>query len=127
MDKAYQNLFKEMCQSAAVLAEQVMDYDNKQGDTKGYNTAQTMRDDYQNLADTLSMNKELSYNDYMKLLAASYMIMNNIQDRIIAQKKTIEGYKLDLIPKLSRIMNETKDQPEKMQTLVEELFKVSEN
>ena len=73
------------------------------------------------------MNKELSYNDYMKLLAASYMIMNNIQDRITAQKKTIDCYKLDLIPKLSRIMNETKDQPEKMQTLVEELFKVLEN
>ena len=127
MDKTYQNLFKEMCQSAAVLAEQVMDYDNKQGDIKGYNTAQTMRDDYQNLADAISMNKELSYNDYMKLLAASYMIMNNIQDRITTQKKAIEGYKLDLIPKLSRIMNETKDQPEKMQTLVEELFKVSEN
>ena len=127
MDKSYQNLFKEMCQSAAVLAEQVMDYDNKQGDTKGYAVAQTMRDDYQNLADALSTNKELSYNDYMKLLAASYMIMNNIQDRITAQKKTVEGYKLDLIPKLSRIMNETKDQPEKMQTLAEELFKVSEN
>lgn len=127
MDKTYQSLFKEMCQSAAVLAEQVMDYDNKQGDTKGYTVAQTMRDDYQNLADALSTNRELSYNDYMKLLAASYMIMNNIQDRITAQKKTVEGYKLDLIPKLSRIMNETKDQPEKMQTLVKELFKVSEN
>ena len=123
MDKSYQNLFKEMCQSAAVLAEQVMDYDNKQGDTKGYDAAKIMRDDYQNLADSLSMYKELSYNEYLKLLAASYMVMNNIQNHIAAQRKAIEGYKLDIIPKLSRIMNETKDNPEQTQKLANELFK----
>ena len=82
MDKSYQNLFKEMCQSAAMLAEQVMDYDNKKGDKKGFETAQIMRDDYQNLADTLSVRNELSYSDYAKLLAASYVIVGNIQNKI---------------------------------------------
>jgi hypothetical protein len=82
MDKSYQNLFKEMCQSAAVLAEQVMDYDDKKGDKKGFETAKIMRDDYQDLADVLSVKKELSYNDYAKLLAASYIITGNIQSKI---------------------------------------------
>lgn len=100
-----------------------MDYDNKQGDTKGYDAAKIMRDDYQNLADSLSVYKELSYNEYLKLLAASYMVMNNIQNHIAAQRKAIEGYKLDIIPKLSRIMNETKDNPEQTQKLANELFK----
>lgn len=126
MDKSYQNLFKEMCQSAAVLAEQVMDYDDKQGDKKGFETAKIMRDDYQNLADVLSVKKELSYNDYAKLLAASYIITGNIQNKIDAQKKVLEGYRLDIIPKLSRIIDEAKDNPELMKKLDLELFKTSE-
>ena len=51
------------------------------------------------------------------------MVMNNIQNHIAAQRKAIEGYKLDIIPKLSRIMNETKDNPEQTQKLANELFK----
>ena len=127
MDSAYKKLFTEMCHTTAVLAEQVMDYDKKQGDTQGYNTAEVMRNDYQKLEDNLTTNEELTYNEYTKLLAASYIIINNIQDRIKASQQAINNYKIDVIPKLSRIIDETKDDPEKTKTLAKELFKISEN
>lgn len=46
MDESYKSLFIELCRSAQVLAEQVMDYDKKQEDSKGYETAESMRNDY---------------------------------------------------------------------------------
>ena len=127
MDSTYKKLFTGMCRTTAILAEQVMDYDKKQGDTQGYNTAEVMRNDYQKLEDNLTTNEELTYNEYTKLLAASYIIVNNIQDHIKASQQAINNYKINVIPKLSRIVDETKDDPEKTKTLAEELFKISEN
>lgn len=126
MDESYKSLFIELCRSAQVLAEQVMDYDKKQEDSKGYETAESMRNDYQSLEDSLKEEKELSYNEYVKLLAAGYMVMSNLQDRIAEYQKAINGYKTVVIPKLSRVMEEGKDNPEQMKKLVEELFKNSE-
>ena len=126
MDESYKSLFIELCRAAQVLAEQVMDYDKKQEDSKGYETAESMRNDYQNLEDSLKEEKELSYNEYVKLLAAGYMVMSNLQDRIAEYQKAINGYKTVVIPKLSRIMEEGKDNLEQMKKLVEELFKNSE-
>ena len=126
MDKSYRSLFTEMCKTAQVLAEQVMDYDKKQGDEKGFATAEMMRNDYQKLEDVLSEGKELTYIDYTKLLAAAYIVMNNIQDRINVQKSVVENYKINIIPKLSRIMDETKDNEELMKSLSDELLKVSD-
>jgi hypothetical protein len=127
MDKSYRSLFIEICRTAQVLAEQVMDYDIKQKDEKGFATAQMMRDDYQKLEDTLKVDKELVYNDYAKLLAAAYIVTNNIQDRITNEQKVVQNYKTNIIPKLSRIMDEAKDNEELMKKLSAELLKVSEN
>lgn len=127
MDKSYRSLFIEMCRTTQVLAEQVMDYDEKQKDEKGFATAQMMRGDYQKLEDTLNADKELVYNDYVKLLAAAYIVTNNIQDRVTNEQKVIQNYKTNIIPKLSRIMDEAKDNEELMKKLSAELFKVSEN
>lgn len=126
MDKSYRSLFTEMCKTAQVLAEQVMDYDKSNNDEKGYATAEMMRNDYQKLEDVLSEGKELTYIDYTKLLAAAYIVMNNIQDRINVQKSVVENYKINIIPKLSRIMDETKDNEELMKSLSDELLKVSD-
>ena len=127
MDKSYRSLFTEMCKTAQVLAEQVMDYDKKQGDEKGFATAEMMRNDYQKLEDVLSEGKEPTYTDYTKLLAAAYIVMNNIQDRINTEKKVVENYKINIIPKLSRIMDETKDNEELMKSLSDELLKTSDS
>lgn len=126
MDKSYRSLFTEMCKTAQVLAEQVMDYNKSNNDEKGYATAEMMRNDYQKLEDVLSEGKEPTYIDYTKLLAAAYIVMNNIQDRINVQKSVVENYKINIIPKLSRIMDETKDNEELMKSLSDELLKVSD-
>lgn len=85
-----------------------------------------MRNDYQKLEDVLSEGKEPTYTDYTKLLAAAYIVMNNIQDRITAEQKVVSNYRTNIVPKLSRIMDETKDNEELMKSLSNELFKVSE-
>jgi len=122
MKKEYQNLFIEMALSAATLAERVMDYDKKKNDDKGYKVAESMRNDYMELYDRLKDGSAPTYNDYTKLLAAAYMITNNLQDQVTMYQKAINGYKTDTIPKLSRIIDETKDKPEEFEKLVHQLF-----
>ena len=81
-----------------------------------------MRNDYAKLYDKLDdTEEELTRAEYLKLLAGAYIITNNMEDKIKAQRKAIEGYKIDIIPKLSRIMNETSDD-EKALLLANELF-----
>ena len=125
MDESYKSLFIELARSAQILAERVMNYDKKNNDKEGYKTAEMMRNDYIRMEDLIKENKVLEYNDYMKLLAATYMVVNNLQDQINSYQKAINGYKTTVIPKLSRIMEEAKDNPEKLNELVENLFKIS--
>ena len=122
MKKEYQDLFVEMALSAATLAERVMDYDKKKNDNKGYGVAESMRDDYLELHGRLKDGGMPTYNDYTKLLAAAYMITNNLQDQVTMYQKAINGYKTDTIPKLSRIMDETKNNPDEFEKLVHQLF-----
>lgn len=122
MDDSYKSLFIELCRSAQILAEQVMDYDKKNNDTKGYKTAEAMRNDYQRVEDSLKEGTILDYNEYVKLLAAGYIVINNLQDKVTEYQKAINGYKTVVIPKLSRIMEEGKDNPEVFNKLVNELF-----
>ena len=122
MKKEYQDLFIEMALSAATLAERVMDYDKKKNDDKDYKVAESMRDDYMELHDRLKDGGTPTYNDYTKLLAASYMITNNLQDQVTMYQKAINGYRTDTIPKLSRIMDETKDNPEEFEKIIHQLF-----
>lgn len=122
MKKEYQDLFIEMALSAATLAERVMDYDKKKNDDKGYKVAESMRDDYMELYGRLKDGDAPTYNDYTKLLAAAYMITNNLQDQVTMYQKAINGYRTDTIPKLSRIMDETKNNSEEFEKIVHQLF-----
>lgn len=125
MDKKYIQLFTELAHAAEVLAEQVMEYDRKKNDEKGEETAKIMRDDFATLYDNLRLNKEINRADYAKLLVAAMIIVNNIEDKIKAEQKAIQGYKIDIIPKLSRINDETTNDEEAIK-LAEEIFKISE-
>jgi hypothetical protein len=128
MDKKYLQLFSELAHAVEVLSEQVMEYDRKKNDTKGEQTAQSMRDDYANLYDKLRNNAEaqITKSDYAKLLVAAYIVVNNIEDRIKGERKAIEGYKIDIIPKLSRINDETTNDAE-ASALAEEIFKIQQD
>ena len=122
MDKNYRKLFSELAHAIEITSEQVMEYNHQKQDSKGESTAELMRNDYAKLYDKLDdTEEELTRAEYLKLLAGAYIITNNMEDKIKAQRKVIEGYKIDIIPKLSRIMNETSDD-EKALLLANELF-----
>lgn len=121
MDKKYLDLFKKLAQATAVTAEQVMEYDESKNDTKGFETAQIMRNDYQALADTLEEGFTMSKGDAAKLLVATMIQANQLQDRIDNLKKAMVGYQTDLIPKLQEIMNKATNDEEAIK-LAEEKF-----
>lgn len=127
MDKKYLQLFTELAHAVETLSEQVMEYDRQKNDEKGEQTAQSMRDDYAKLYDKLrSDNVVLTRSEYAKLLVAAYIVVNNIEDRIKGGRKAIEGYKIDIIPKLSRINDETTNDAD-ASTLAEEIFKIQQD
>ena len=112
MHKKYLELFKELTRATAVAAEQVMDYDKEKNDDKGFDTAKTMRDDFEALHEKLtaeSFDGNLTKAEYAKLLFGCYVIVGNLQDRIEALKKAIAGYQSDLVPKLSKIIEAADD------------------
>lgn len=128
MDKRYITLFKELAQATAVSAEQVMEYDRSKGDEKGLETAAIMRDDYQNLVDSITSadeNYQLNKADAARLLVGAMIQVNQLQDRINNLKKAMSGYQADVIPKLQEIVDLEND--EDVAKVANEKFIIKEN
>ena len=53
------------------------------------------------------------------------IVAQNIEDRIKQQQKAIDGYRIDLIPKLDRILNESNTTEEAIK-LANEIFQIIE-
>ena len=126
MDKKYIALFKELARATAVSAEQVMDYDKAQNDDKGFETAKTMRDDFQALADSLDDNYVINKGDVARLLVAAMIQTNQLQDRINNLKKAMSGYQTDVIPKLQEILDNAETDEDAVK-LANEKFIIQEN
>ena len=112
MDKRYLTLFKDIAQATAISAEHVMDYDKSKDDKKGYETAKTMRDDYQELFNTLVAGGEeyvMSRPDAARLLIGAMIQVNQLQDRMNNLKKAMAGYQTDVVPKLQEILDNSED------------------
>lgn len=129
MDKKYIQLFKELCKTMTLLAEQVMDYNHSQKDNKGEETAQIMRDDYQKLYDRIEAkdfdSNSLERADFAKLLVGAVVVMQNLEEQVKQRQKAIQGYKIDLIPKLEKVVNETETTEEALEK-AKEIFQISE-
>ena len=123
MDSRYLELFTLIAQQIANLAEQVMNDHQDKGETKEQETAQTMRDDYLNLHDKLTSNQELNKADYARILVGAIIITNQLTARIQNEQKALDGYKLDIIPKLDQINNTEYDD---VPALATKLFTVKE-
>lgn len=124
MDKRYVELFTLIAQTTANLAEQVMEEHKKNNEEKGYQTAETMRNDFLDLHDKLGTNKVLSKADYARLLVGAIIVTNQLNTRIENEKKALHGYKMDIIPKLDQINNADASEVEK---LAESLFEIKED
>lgn len=127
MHKKYLELFRELTRATAVAAEQVMDYNKEKNDDKGFETAKTMRDDFEALHEKLvaeSFDGNLTKAEYAKLLVGCYVIIGNLQNRMEALKKAIAGYQGDLVPRLSKVIEAETD--EAAQQIAEEQFTIKE-
>lgn len=126
MDKKYIELFKELTRATAVSAEQVMDYDHEKGDEKGFETAKTMRDDFEAFHDRLNEDYRMTKADGAKLLVGIMIQLNQIQDRITALRKAVAAYQTDVIPKLQEIVDNAQDDKEAAK-IAEEKFIIEDN
>ena len=124
MDSRYLELFTLIAQQIANLAEQVMNDHQNKGETKEQETAQTMRDDYLNLHDKLTTNQELNKADYARILVGAIIVANQLDARIKNEQKALDGYKLDVIPKLDQINSTEYDD---VPALAAKLFTVKED
>lgn len=121
MDKKYLELFSLISQTVSNIAEQVMNDHQDKGETKEQETAQVMRDDYLALHDKLVENQELNKADFARLLVGAIIVTNQLEARIKNEQQALDGYKLDIVPKLDRINNAKE---EEVTSLAEELFQI---
>lgn len=111
MDNKYQELFVKLSHAIEVMAESLES-----------DAALKMRDDFAALNEKCSNNAdELNKNDYIKLLIGALAFTNNLKDRITNDTKALNGYKLDILPKLQRMINECEND-EQVKELSKELF-----
>ena len=87
MDKKYIELFTLISQRIANLAEQVMNEHEDKGESKEQETAKTMREDYLNLHDKLTAEKELEKADFARLLVGTIIVTNQLETRIKNEQK----------------------------------------
>ena len=129
MDKTYVTLFTELAHATEVLSEKVLEVNKKKNDERGINAAETMRRDYAGLYDQMRAKdfdpSTLGRKEYAKFLVGAIIMAQQLDRQITTLKTSLQGYKIDVIPKLERIVNETKTD-EESQALASELFQIKE-
>lgn len=127
MHKKYIELFKQILRAVITMSDQVAAYNKNKNDEKGENTANSMSADYKQLLQKIEQeNFVLTKAEYAKLLVGVLIIINNIENRIVNEKKAIENYKTEIVPKLEKIIAEENDD-KKADELSKELFIIDEN
>ena len=124
MDKKYKELFSLIVQTTANIAEKVMDLHKKNDEEKEYQTAESMRNDYLNLYDKLATNVDLNKADYARILVGTIIVATQLENKIKSEEKALQGYKINLIPKLDQINNAETE--EKALELANKLFEIVE-
>jgi len=124
MDKKYQELFSLVAQNVANTAEQVMELHKNNNEENEYKTAEVMRDDFLNLKDKLTSDENLEKADYARLLVGAIIVTNQLENKIKNEQNALQGYKIDIIPKLDQINNEP--DANKAIELATELFTIKE-
>ena len=127
MHKKYIELFKQILRAVITMSDQVAAYNKNKNDEKGESTANSMSADYKQLLQKIEQeNFVLTKAEYAKLLVGVLIIINNIENRIVNEKKAIENYKIEIVPKLEKIIAEENDD-KKADELSKELFIIDEN
>lgn len=122
MNEKYKTLFALIAQTMEGIAERAMEADKKENDLQAYKTAKEMRSKYARLHDLLT-SKTVDYtptkNDIIDLYIGANIVAQNLDARIKREQTALQGYKIDLIPKLAKAMK-NEDEIEKIFTIQEE-------
>lgn len=122
MNEKYKTLFALIAQTMETTAERAMEADKKENDLQAYKTAKEMRSKYARLHDLLT-SKTVNYiptkNDIIDLYIGANIVAQNLDARIKREQAALQGYKIDLIPKLEKAMK-NEDEIEKIFTIQEE-------
>lgn len=122
MNEKYKTLFALIAQTMEGIAERAMEADKKENDLQAYKTAKEMRSKYARLHDLLT-SKTVDYtptkNDIIDLYIGANIVAQNLDAQIKREQTALQGYKIDLIPKLAKAMK-NEDEIEKIFTIQEE-------
>ena len=122
MNEKYKTLFALIAQTMEGIAERAMEADKKENDLQAYKTAKEMRSKYARLHDLLTsktVDYTLTKNDIIDLYIGANIVAQNLDARIKREQAALQGYKIDLIPKLEKAMK-NEDEIEKIFTIQEE-------
>lgn len=129
MEEKFKKVMIAITSLAETTAEEAAEYSRDQKDEKAEENGLKMRDDFIALHDKLDapeFDGVLTRNEYLQLTLAAYIASNQIKNRIAALRQAIKGYEEDIIPKLSRIVDETKTD-EEAQALAEQILSLESN
>lgn len=122
MNEKYKTLFALIAQNMENIAERAMEDDKAKNDMQAYKTAKEMRSKYARLHDLLT-SKTVEYtpvkNDIIDLYIGTNIVAQQIEARIRREQTALQGYRLNLIPKLEKAMK-NEDEIEKIFTIQEE-------
>ena len=122
MNEKYKALFALIAQNMENIAERAMEDDKAKNDMQAYKTAKEMRSKYARLHDLLT-SKTVEYtpvkNDIIDLYIGANIVAQQLEARIKREQTALQGYRLDLIPKLEKAMK-NEDEIEKIFTIQEE-------
>lgn len=122
MNEKYKTLFALIAQNMENIAERAMEDDKAKNDMQAYKTAKEMRSKYARLHDLLT-SKTVEYipvkNDIIDLYIGVNIVAQQIEARVKREQAALQGYKVDLIPKLEKAMK-SEDEIEKIFTVQEE-------
>lgn len=122
MNEKYKTLFALIAQTMETTAERAMEDDKAKNNLQAYKTAKEMRSKYARLHDLLTsktVNYTLTKNDIIDLYIGANIVAKNLEARIRREQTALQGYRLDLIPKLEKAM-ENENEIEKIFTIQEE-------
>ena len=127
MNEKYLQLFTELAHSLELLTERAMEEEKEAGNAEALQTAITMRKNYMEIYDKLRGDKvtKLTISDFAHLYVAAGILVNQLESKKKTIDKAIQGYKIDVLPKLNRILNECKDDFSVIR-LAKELFSIEE-
>ena len=122
MNEKYKTLFALIAQTMETTAERAMEDDKAKNNLQAYKTAKEMRSKYARLHDLLT-SKTVEYipvkNDIIDLYIGANLVAQQIETRVRREQTALQGYRLDLIPKLEKAMK-NEDEIEKIFTIQEE-------